>query len=122
MSTREIGIQGEAKALKHLKKLGYKIMETNLVTRFGEIDIVARDKKDIAFVEVKLRRTDEFGLPADAVDVRKQSKIIKSALEYVKAKRLAGKNLRFDVLAIGPETEKIELIKDAFSSDGRYTL
>jgi putative endonuclease len=122
MSTRDIGAQGEALALKYLKKSGYKILETNLTTFFGEIDIIAEDGNNIVFVEVKLRNTNEFGVPADAVNKRKQLKIIRSALSYVKTRHLSGGNLRFDVLAIGPEPGMIELIKDAFQSDGSYTL
>ena len=122
MSTRDVGAEGETLAVKHLEKLGYRILETNLVTRYGEIDVVAKDRGDLAFVEVKLRKTEEFGIPAAAVNLRKQSKIVRSALSYVKAKRLCGENLRFDVLAIGPEPGKIELIKDAFAASPRYTL
>ncbi len=77
MSTREIGALGEAQAVAYLKKNGYKILETNFSTIFGEIDIIARDKKDIVFIEVKLRRTKEFGFPEEAVNERKQSRIIK---------------------------------------------
>lgn len=122
MSTRQTGALGETIALKHLKKQGYKVLDTNFATRFGEIDIIAEDKKDITFIEVKFRRTKEFGTPAEAVDARKQARIIKSALEYVKSKGLTGRNLRFDVLAVGPAPENIELIKNAFMSSGRYTL
>lgn len=122
MSTREIGALGEAQAVAYLKKNGYKILETNFSTIFGEIDIIARDKKDIVFIEVKLRRTKEFGFPEEAVNERKQSRIIKSALSYAKIKRLCSGNMRFDVIAIGPEPGKIELTKDAFSSDGSYTM
>jgi len=122
MSTRDVGALGEKQAVRYLKKLGYKILETNLVTRFGEIDVVAADKGCLVFVEVKLRRTKEFGAPSEAVDKRKQEKILRSSIEYVKSRGLVGKDLRFDVLCIGPEPGKIELVTDAFSSGGRYTL
>ena len=60
-----------------LRKTVTRYSETNFSTIFGEIDIIARDKKDIVFIEVKLRRTKEFGFPEEAVNERKQSGIIK---------------------------------------------
>jgi putative endonuclease len=122
VSTKEVGALGEKIAVAHLKKSGYKILEKNFVTHFGEIDIIANDNKIIVFVEVKLRRTAEFGPPAEAVDKRKQAKIIRAALGYVKLKNMRENILRFDVLAIGPEPDKIELIKDAFGASSRYTI
>jgi len=120
MSTREIGAEGEAEAVRYLKKQGYKILERNVATNHGEIDVIARHQKDIVFLEVKLRNTAEFGRPEDAVDRRKQLKIIKSAMEYIKAKRLSGNNFRFDVLAIGPG--ETELFVNAFPVPAEYTL
>lgn len=122
MSTREVGALGENIAVSHLKKSGYKILEKNFATHFGEIDIIAKDKKIIAFIEVKLRRTAEFGTPAEAVDKRKQAKIIRAALSYIKLNKLTENIMRFDVIAIGPDPDSIELIKDAFESSNRYTL
>jgi putative endonuclease len=122
MSTRDVGSEGEQKAVDYLKKLKFKIIERNLATNFGEIDIVAEENKTIVFIEVKLRNNSMFGAPAEAVGARKQGKIIRSALEYVKRERIIGKNMRFDVLAIGPEPGKIELIRDAFQSKGGFTV
>ena len=122
MSTREVGALGEKIAVLYLKKSGYKILETNFATNFGEIDIIAKDKKAIAFIEVKLRRTAEFGMPAEAVDKRKQTKIIKAALGYIKLNKFSEEIVRFDVLAMGPGQDDIELIKDAFWASERYTL
>jgi putative endonuclease len=122
MSTRETGLRGEAIAAGYLRKKGYKLLESNYATRYGEIDIIADDKKCLVFVEVKFRASSAFGGPADAVDKKKQAKMIKSALSYVKARKLSGRDIRFDVLALGPAEGAIELIKDAFSSGGGYTL
>jgi putative endonuclease len=121
MTTREIGELGERQGLKHLKKAGYKIVEKNFRAIAGEIDIIARDKGDLVFVEIKLRTTSEFGTPGEAVDARKQGKIIRSALQYVKTKKISGANIRFDVLSIGPGEEEINLIKNAFLSTDKYT-
>ena len=122
MSTRDIGLLGEEKGLKFLKKQGYKILEKNFVTNFGEIDIIAKNRACLAFVEIKYRRSDKFGTPADAINAVKQEKIIKSALQYIKIYKPKNKMFRFDALLIGPDEDQIELIKDAFSSSVRYTF
>ena len=63
---------GEALAVRRLKKAGYKIIETNYRTRLGEIDIIAKDKDTIVFVEVKSRRSVHFGNPKQAITLQKQ--------------------------------------------------
>jgi putative endonuclease len=121
MSTREIGEIGEQLGLSLLKNEGYKIIETNFRSHFGEIDIIAKDKGYMVFVEVKFRRSRKYGPPVEAVNRKKQDKIIKSALEYIKVNRMKEANIRFDVLSIGPGDNEIELIKNAFMSTNRYT-
>jgi putative endonuclease len=121
MTTREIGELGERKGFKYLKKYGYKIIEKNFRARSGEIDIIAKDKDHLVFVEIKLRTTSEFGTPGEAVGAAKQSKIIRSALQYIKMHKISGANIRFDVLSIGPGESEIELIKNAFMSTDKYT-
>ena len=121
MSTREIGQLGEQEGLKYLKKSGYKIVEKNYRAISGEIDVIAKDKGNLVFVEIKLRRTSEFGRPGEAVGAAKQSKIIRSALQYIKTNKISGVNVRFDVLSIGPGEDEIELIKNAFLSTDKYT-
>jgi putative endonuclease len=117
---KALGAQGEEQAAKLLKKNGYKIIEKNYRSSFGEVDIIAEDKNDLVFIEVKLRTSDLFGLPQDAVNKKKQDKIIKSALQYVKSKGLIEKNLRFDVVVIGPEKGEMDIVRSAFLSDGFY--
>ena len=56
MNTREIGYQGEKRAVDYLKSIGYEIIKTNFYTKFGEIDIIAKEETCIIFVEVKYRR------------------------------------------------------------------
>ena len=77
---QKFGEQGEALAVRHLKKAGYKIIETNYRTRLGEIDIIAKDKDTIVFVEVKTRTSVHFGSPKWAVTPQKQKKISMVAL------------------------------------------
>jgi len=121
LNKRALGNKGEERAEKYLIQNKYRILDRNFRSHFGEVDIIAKDRKDLVFIEVKLRRTDEFGLPIEAVTALKQKRIIQSALEYVKLKQLTGENIRFDVLVIGPEDSRIEIVKAAFSTDGFYT-
>ncbi|MBN1622674.1 MAG: YraN family protein [Endomicrobiales bacterium] len=121
VNLRTLGRSGEKEAVKYLKSHGYKVIENNFHTRYGEIDIIAKENEDLVFVEVKLRRSDKYGSPAEAVHRNKQEKIIKTALQYVKLKNLFDKNLRFDVILIGPDAGKIELVKSAYIAGSGYT-
>jgi len=82
----------------------------------GEMDIVAREKDTLVFVEVKTRTSTFFGPPQLAVNSSKQRQLSKVALNYLKEKHLEEAKSRFDVVAIliGQKGEEIELIKDAF--------
>jgi putative endonuclease len=122
MDNKTVGLAGEQEALSYLRKKGFKILETNYKTCFGEVDIIAKDKDDLVFIEVKLRNTDSFGKPEDAVGSFKKTRIVKSALSYIKRKNLYDINVRFDVLVIEPELDRIELIESAFDSSVRYTF
>jgi putative endonuclease len=87
----------------------------------GEMDIVAREKDTLTFVEVKTRTSTAFGPPQLAVNLTKQMQLSKVALYFLKEKKLEDVKARFDVVAIllGPGKEEIDLIRDAF--DLRYT-
>jgi putative endonuclease len=117
---RQTGIDGERAGADFLRKSGYRILQRNFRTPYGEIDIIARHKETLVFIEVKRRRNCSFGRPQEAVGRQKQEHIVRSALHYVKMERIKGVNIRFDVLAIGPGDDAIELICSAFSADG-YT-
>lgn len=110
-----IGAQGEAAALTFLKQTGYRILATNYKTVFGEVDIIAMDNGTTVFVEVKSRSGSAFGHPFEAVTPKKQEKIRKVALFYMKQKKQEIP-VRFDVLSINIEDgqNKIEHIIDAF--------
>jgi putative endonuclease len=113
---QKCGEQGEALAVRRLKKAGYKIIETNYRTRLGEIDIIAKDKDTIVFVEVKSRRSVHFGNPKQAVTLQKQKKISMVALCYLKATGQSTAKARFDVVTIISNQDKpqVEIIKNAF--------
>ncbi len=112
LSKREEGTAGEEQAAKNLKKEGYRIIETNFRTKFGEIDIVAEEKGYLVFVEVKKRNTDTFGDPFHAITARKRQHIIKSALFYLKCHDCFNRPVRFDV--VGIERDKVRIIRNAF--------
>jgi putative endonuclease len=114
-SKREEGREGEARAVKTLKKEGYKIIETNYRTRFGEIDIIAEEEGYLVFVEVKKRNTPTFGDPFHAINARKRAHMIKSALFYLKSHDSFNRRVRFDV--VGIDGDGVKVIKHAFRVD-----
>ncbi len=110
MNTKILGASGEQQAAKFLKEKGYKILETNFSNKIGEIDIIAKDKEFVVFVEVKARSTKAFGLPSEAVNFHKQQKVHQVALSYLKSKKILEKvQCRFDVVEVlGDEIRHIE--------------
>lgn len=103
------GYKFEQMAQKYLKKKKYQILATNEANFCGEIDIIAKQKKTIVFVEVKGRETAEFGMPFEAVTEYKQNKIRLAAQSYLKSQKLLDKcDVRFDVISIlGDEIQHI---------------
>lgn len=117
------GKAGEKVALKLLEKDGYRILEQNYQNLFGEIDIIAVDKKIICFIEVKTRRTNYFGSGFESVTPLKQKKISKVAISYLKSKGLLGRDARFDVIAVQEKTcgeMTVNILKNAFPLSGPY--
>ncbi len=116
MEKKELGKKGEEVALRFLKKKGYRIIEQNYVCKMGEMDLIAKEKDTLAFIEVKTRTSTAFGPPQLAVNSSKQRQLSKVALYFLKEKKLEDVKARFDVVAIilGQNGEEIELIKDAF--------
>jgi len=97
---KPLGYLGERAAERFLKRKGYKIVARGLRLRGGELDLVAIDGRTIVFVEVKTRRTNHFGHPAEAVSARKQWYLTRAALFYLKRHGLLEYESRFDVVAI----------------------
>lgn len=117
-SSYEKGKIGEMAAINYLLQDGYTILERNFRTRYGEIDIIARDGDYICFIEVKSRRNFAKGYPCEAVNNNKQHKIMRMALMYIAKNNLYKGNFRFDVLELVLNCDSvtyIRLIKDAFS-------
>lgn len=112
-----LGDQGEILACNYLRQAGYEILEKNFRCKVGEIDVVAKRKGKISFVEIKTRTSAAFGYPQEAVDKNKQKKLLKLAAWYLKKRKIADHSIVFDVIAICWEKGKeptIRLIKDAF--------
>jgi putative endonuclease len=117
MQTQEqqFGIDSESLAVSYLREHGYKIIERNYRTKIGEIDIIAKDRDTIVFIEVKARKSKAYN-PKEAITKSKKRKISMTALYYLKTTRQINVRARFDVVAIGSEnnSETIEIIKNAF--------
>lgn len=112
-SNKKTGQYGEDEATKFLQKQGYKILERNFrYSRLAEIDIVAKDKDTIVFVEVKTRKTLNCGHPFEAVDYKKLEHIYKAGLAYLKTTEEEYKNFRIDIISVlGVQNPKIEHLK-----------
>ena len=113
---QQYGERSEALAAWYLKKNGYKIIEQNYRNQLGEIDIIAKEKKTIVFVEVKSRRSIRYGNPKWAVTPKKQRKISMVALYYLKTTKQTNSKARFDVVSIysNRDEPQIEIVKNAF--------
>lgn len=114
------GERGEILGWHFLVSQGYELLEKNYRCTLGEIDVVARRGKVLAFIEIKTRQTHRSGTPAEAVDIRKQKKIIQVAKFYLKEHNADNQPLAFDVLAItwrAGQKPEFNLIQDAFESE-----
>ncbi len=114
MNKRKCGSKWEDEAAMFLTECGLKVCDLNFRSRFGEIDIVARDGDYLVFVEVKYRKTASCGKPEEAVDIRKAKIISKVADYYRVVKKIPeNTNIRFDVIAI--EGDDLRWYKNAFT-------
>lgn len=113
------GAWGEALAAEYLRKKHYQLVAANYRCRYGEIDLIVKDRKYLVFVEVKLRRNDSFAMAREYVDFRKQNRLRTTASMYLAA-NATQLQPRFDVIEIyapeGTETRNpvINHLEDAF--------
>lgn len=116
VNNRLKGAVGENIAVKELVKKEYIILQTNYRRATGEIDIIAKKEEYTVFVEVKLRKNISNGLPKEAVDSRKQKKIIEVANQYIQENELFDNDFRFDVIEIMIQGKNVVLnhIENAF--------
>ncbi len=113
INKREVGSFFEEKAIRFLEEQGFIILEKNFRCKIGEIDIVAKEGQYLVFIEVKYRKSIRLGHPMEAVDTRKQQKILRTS-DYYRMKNRIGDNIpiRYDVIwELGNE---IRLIRNAF--------
>ncbi len=117
MNKRIIGDGNEDLAINYLISQGLKIITRNFRCRQGEIDIIARDKEYLCFIEVKFRKNFHFGQPQEAVNISKQRKISKVSRFYLYSKNLSFDTpIRYDVIAVSLNegVSTIKWIKNAF--------
>ncbi|MGB9679012.1 MAG: YraN family protein [Thermoanaerobacteraceae bacterium] len=121
MNNKILGNLGENIASEYLKNSGYKIIKKNFKCKIGEIDIIAKYKNTIYFIEVKTRTSIKYGVPAESVNFYKQARIIKVAQFYLSQNPIFDNlPIGFDVIEIyinknNYEFIKINHIKDAFT-------
>ena len=117
MNKRLIGDGNEDLVCNYLKSQGLKIIARNFRCRQGEIDIIARDKEYLCFIEVKFRNSSDYGQPQEAVNYYKQRKISKVSRFYLYSKNLSFDTpIRYDVIAVSVNEgiKAIKWIKNAF--------
>ncbi len=110
---REKGIKGEDKAVSHLKLKGYRIVERNYRTPFGEVDVIAERDGVMIFVEVKSRSKDRA---EEAFTLSKAKRLYKSAMVYLASKGLLDHPFRFDLIAISDD--ELEHYENILWEDG----
>ena len=117
MKRRDTGILGEKLARDFLKKRGYHIIETNYRCPHGEIDIIARDKDSLVFIEVRAKRSPEFGSPEESITPAKKEKIRATAYHYQQTHENLPPLWRIDFVAVELDQKgkpsRIELIENA---------
>ncbi len=114
-----LGSWGEAQAADYLRRKGYSLVAANYRCRFGEIDLIVKNRRYLVFVEVKLRKSAEFAQAREFVDFRKQQRLRTTASMYL-SRYPTSLQPRFDVIEIyapqGMETQKLTInhLEDAF--------
>ncbi len=97
---KELGDKGEKIAEKYLRKQRYRILERNFQSRFGEIDLVAREKNEIIFVEVKTKTGANFGFPEQEFSFAKKQKMRRAIQSWLWENKITHNNWRVDLVAI----------------------
>lgn len=109
------GKSGEMIVKDYLVSKGYSILQTNYRNKIGEIDIIAKDRDIIVFIEVKSRTNTSYGYAFEAVDLRKQRKIINTSLVYIKFNNYKDIQLRYDIIEVYFQKDiKINHLVNAF--------
>lgn len=116
-NTNAIGSGAEETALRFLEREGLRLLTRNYRCRRGEIDLVMREGNFLVFVEVRYRKHNRYGSPAESVTTRKQQRILNAAARYLQdAAETKLRPCRFDVVAISADGKNIDWIRDAFQA------
>jgi len=114
-----LGRSAEIAAAAELGRRGYRIIASNYRCRQGEIDLIADHEDSLVFIEVRCKRSNEYGTPAESVTAAKQRKLIATAQHYLAEKNLWDSPCRFDVVEVAQVDGKLvvsEVLRDAFSA------
>lgn len=119
------GLWGEKVAVRELRHSGMRILGTRVrIGRRDELDIVARDQRELVFVEVKTRANETFGRPLDAVDRRKRHALCRAAAKYLARLKEKPDSFRFDVIEVigkpGDRKPTVRHIRRAFEMERHY--
>lgn len=106
------GAYGEARAARWYETRGYQVLDRNWRCRDGELDLVVMKARVVAFCEVKARRSDAYGVPAEAVGPRKQQRIRRLASRWLDEAGVRPGEIRFDVASV--LGSRVEVIEGAF--------
>lgn len=111
-----VGIKGEEISAEYLIKKGYSILEKNYRSKYGEIDLITLDDKEIVFIEVKTRTNLKYGMPCEAVNNKKKKCIIRTAKQYIYINKYENLDIRFDIIEIylSENKYKINHLKNVF--------
>jgi putative endonuclease len=108
---KKLGFRGENLALNFLERKGFVLLGRNVRLKFGEIDLLMKDKDTIVVVEVKTKKSDLFGLPQEEVDWHKRRKLVR--LAQAVAQKFPESKIRIDVAAVDDHSEKLDYIYSA---------
>lgn len=115
MDKRVLGKKGEEIASKYLIKSGYKVIEKNYRTKYGEIDLICEKEDSIIFIEVRTKTNLDYILPEESITSKKIEHLKKSSLEYLSNSNRKYKNIKFEfigILFLNKENYKLNHIKD----------
>jgi len=117
LTRRSIGQDGERSAERYLLKQGMRLLTRNYRCATGEIDLIMNDGDTLVFVEVRRRKSSQYGSPLETISASKQRKIISAAQYFLLDQKISSRqSMRFDVVGVicdGPQ-ERIEWVRNAF--------
>jgi putative endonuclease len=100
LSRQQLGALGERHAARMLRARGFRLLEANYRTKFGELDLIARDGDTLVFVEIRTRTSEAVVTPMESVNAEKQARIARLARYYRRARRLSDCHCRYDVVEV----------------------